>query len=171
MGSSEYFDPDTGIIHMTDFHQGSSIAGNTSEGREFGLQNTSFNDVKIKILSIDYKLEIFTSNGLGGGDFNVTGFNNSYDAFGTVVFGVSNQNETPANLHEVSDFTGTSAWPVHWGTWLTMAGKPVTISKRWKPRKLAMSSEQVAFISVRSELQSQTAPYWYGSMYIRAVRL
>jgi hypothetical protein len=168
---TEYYDPQTGIIHITDFHNGGSISAGGTEGRELGLQNTTFGDVKMKILSIDYKIQVFAGNASGGGDFNLTAWNPSYDAFGTVVFGCSNAVEDPADLTEVEDFKGTSGWPVHYDTWVTVPGRLASVSKKWKPRKLAFSNEQVATISVRNDSASSAAPYWFGSMYIRGVRL
>jgi hypothetical protein len=139
---TEYYDPQTGIIHITDFHNGGSISAGGTEG-----------------------------NASGGGDFNLTAWNPSYDACGTVVFGCSNAVEDPADLTEVEDFKGTSGWPVHYDTWVTVPGRLASVSKKWKPRKLAFSNEQVATISVRNDSASSAAPYWFGSMYIRGVRL
>lgn len=168
---SEYYDPDTGIIHITDLYTGGSVPGGSTEGRELGLQNTTFNDVKMKILSIDYKLKIWTANSAGGGDWNVNGWNYNTSSFGQCIFGVNNEAGSPTTMTSVEDFTGTSGWPVHTDAWATACGNLVSISKRWKPRKLAFSDEQVAFISVTNDSASQAAPYWYSYMYIRGVRL
>ena len=170
---SEYYDPDTGIIHISDIFDFSSLGANTPEGRELGLQNTSFNDVKMKILSIQYKVQLYSANGTsqGAGDFNDKAFSKWRTAYGSVIFGVANKTGDPADIKELDDYTGTSAWPVHFDMWQTQVGKTTTVSKLWKPKKLAFSSEQVATINLRSDILSEAAPYALGFMYIRGVRL
>ena len=168
---SEYYDPDTGIIHINNFVDGTSISAGASEGTELGLNNTTFDDVKIKILSIKYDFMIYSTNASGGGDFNQDAFNSAREAFGEVIFGVSNYGASPQNFYELATFTGTSAWPVDVRPWMSTCGRVTTVSKTWKPRKLAFSEEQVAFICVKNDASSNAAPTWYGGMYIRAVRL
>ena len=134
----------------------------------------SLNDVKVKILSVEYKVRSFTDNyGTSTADNNVHAFNNlSRMAGGNYVFGVKNVNETTV-LNSLDDFAGTSAWPVHFTSWITQIGLPASATKTWKPSKMAMSDEQVAFLAVRnnSGVNNSNESYSWASIVIRAIRL
>ena len=52
---TEYFDPDTNIIHILQNELG-TVAGGSTDSSELGLEDTSFNDVKVKVLSIEYRV-------------------------------------------------------------------------------------------------------------------
>lgn len=174
---SEYFDPDTGIIHMINSKVDITPAGSGATVCELGLEDTDFNDVKIKILSVDYKIRLFTDN-LGASAVPPADNNLYFDNFnernscGQVIFGVYNKADTTV-FNDLGDFTGTSAFPVHVSSFGTDLGNPASLSKRWKPRKMAFSNEQNAFISVRVEsaITGTQTPYSYSSIYIRAIRL
>lgn len=166
---SEYYDPDTGFIWINNSVDGGSISANTTEGTELGLQNTQFDDVKIKILTVEYRIMIYVSN---TNDWNTQGFAGNRDAYGQCFFGVSNQLEhTPSQFGELEGFTGTSAFPVRAAPWAVVCGQTVTISKTWRPDKMAFSNEQCAFISILNASSSAAAPTWFGGITIRAVRL
>jgi len=174
---SEYFDPDTGIIHIVQSKVDSTPSGSGETVCELGLEDTDFNDVKIKILTVDYKIRLFTDN-LGASATPPADNNLYFDNFnernscGQVIFGVDNKNDTTV-FNDLGDFTGTSAFPVHVTSFGTDLGNPASISKRWKPRKMAFSNEQNAFISVRVEsaVTGGTIVFSYSSIYIRAIRL
>lgn len=174
---SEYFDPDTGIIHMISSGVDSTPSGSGETVCELGLEDTSFNDVKIKILSVDYKIRLFTENLSASGsppaDNNIYFDNfNERNSCGQVIFGVYNKSDTTV-FNDLGDFTGTSAWPVHVSSFAADLGNPASLSKRWKPRKTAFSNEQNGFISVRVEsaVTGTQLVFSYSSIYIRAIRL
>lgn len=58
---TEYFDPDTGIIHIGQ-NEYMSVGGGTTDSVEMGLEDTDFNDVKVKLLSIEYRVEYLLFN-------------------------------------------------------------------------------------------------------------
>ncbi len=174
---SEYFDPDTGIIHIVVSTHDSTGAGSGEMVAGLGLGDTTFNDVKIKILTIDYKIRLFTDN--FGATVAPLADNNLYfdnynerNACGQIIFGVYNKNDSTI-FNDLGDFTGTSAFPVHVTSFATDLGNPASVSKRWKPRKMAFSNEQDAFISVRNEsaITGGETVESYSSIYIRAIRL
>ncbi len=142
---------------------------------ELGLSDFSdLNDVKVKVLSVEFKVKSFCDNlGDSFADNNVYAFNNvSRQAGGNYVFGVKNKNETSV-FNDLTDFVGTSAWPVHMTSWISQIGLPASATKTWKPKKLALSDEQVCFITVRnnSGVNSSQESYSWGSIVMRVVRL
>jgi len=177
MAQSHYFDPDTGIISM---YKDYELECSSGQSKEFGLGLSDFSeltDVKVKVLSIEYKVKMFTDNNSAAGtpsaDNNVYAFNNEErQAGGNVVFGVRNEADTTI-YYELDLFTGSSAWPVHMTSWVTQVGLPASASKTWKPRKLALSDEQKAFITVRnnSGVYNSQSNYSWASIMMRVVRL
>ena len=165
---SEYFDPDTGIIHISQLSTSGFISAGGTEGSELGLEDTSFDDVKVKVLSIKYWTSGFVANTTG---FDTYAYNINNDAAGQVIFGVTNKNQTINDFTGLASFTGTSAWPVHLDHFQCPAGTKWTVSKTWKPRKLALSAEQNAFITVRSDSSSNSNLQVWQGMYMRLVRL
>ncbi len=143
-----------------------------------GLEDyNNLNDVKIKILSIEYKIKTFTDNisttGSTPADNNLYAFNNeARQSGGSYVFGVCNQDENET-LDTLDDFEGTSAWPVHITSWVSQIGLPASATKTWRPDKLALSDQQVAFITVKnnSGVKSTVSSYSWGSIVIRAIRI
>ena len=125
---SEYYDPDTGILHMW---QSSDINASTgaTDYFELGLENTTFNDVKFKLLSIEYRLKLYCSNlsplGSPPADNNLYAFNDEYaGAAGSIIVGIANKSETMSDFNDLDAFTGTSAWPVTIQPYSTLIGKP-----------------------------------------------
>ncbi len=177
---SEYYDPDTGIIHMWLASDINASTGAT-DSFELGLENTTFNDVKFKLLSIEYRIKLFCSNlsptGSPPADNNSNAFNDEFaGAAGSIIVGIANKSETMTTFNDLDAFTGTSAWPVGIAPYATLIGNPASFSKTWKPRKVALSNEQNAFLVVRQDntwpgVGEDTAVTGWGSIYIRGVRL
>ncbi len=163
---SEYFDPDTGIIHILQEEDLSILPGDT-DSVELGLEDTPFEDVKVKLLSIEYRARLYTQL---SGDTQDKAFSTSYRDNGIIMFGIGNTIEDFSLYTSLGSFQGTSSWPVHAQGYSTQVGLPHYITKSWKPRKTGLSNEQNAFISIRTE------PINVGclaetSIYIRMVRL
>lgn len=177
MSQSEYYDPNTGIIHLWKADTVGVPAGGSVQ-TELGLEDTEFTDVKFKLLSIIYKAKIFTSNiGItSGADNNVYAFNDEeYGAGGSIIVGVKNAAETGV-FNDLSDFTGTSAFPVEMTSFATLIGNPASYTKTWKPRKMALSNEQSGFLTIRQDnsfpsTDDDTDCQCYVSLYIRGIRL
>ncbi len=163
---SEYFDPDTGIIHLFQ-EEGLSVLTGDNKSVELGLEDTSFNDVKVKLLSIQYGVRIFTGE---SGDTTTKQFSTSFRDFGQVMFGIGNKSEDFDLFTSLGSFQGTSAWPVHIQGYEVLVGNNQSITKTWKPRKLGLSNEQNAFITVRSELLTVGCQVM-TSIYMRMIRL
>jgi hypothetical protein len=174
---SEYYDPDTGIIHLWQSEAATALVGSNVTS-ELGLEDTSFNDVKFKLLSVEYKVKIFCDNlsATGGADNNVQAFNNEErGTAGSIIVGIANKSDT-TTFNSLSSFQGTSAWPVHMTSFAALVGNPASFSKTWKPRKVALSNEQNAFINIRQDnswpgTADDQAAICYASLYIRGVRL
>jgi hypothetical protein len=177
---SEYYDPDTGIIHIW---QASILSASTgaTDAFELGLEDTTFEDVKFKLLSVEYKLKLYCSNlsplGSPPADNNIYAFNDEYaGAAGSIIVGVMNNTATATDFNDLDAFTGTSAWPVALAPYSTLIGNPASFSKTWKPRKVALSNEQNAFMVIRQDntwpgTGEDTSVTGWGSIYIRGVRL
>jgi len=171
IGFFEYYDPDEGMIHIWGHDNELSLPGSSSDTLSVGLSDTTFTDVTMKVLSIQYQARIF-SDAVAPYDANSQMFN--YDEFsqaGFIIAGVANQNH--GTLNDLNDFSGTSAWPVDMKQFAVCVGNPASYTKTWKPRKLALSHEQQAILSVRS-LQGgtlQDASDCVLSIYIRGIRL
>ncbi len=163
---TEYFDPDTGIIHIGQ-NEDMSVGTGTTDSVELGLEDTSFNDVKVKLLSIEYRVKIFA---LESGDTTTKHFSTSYSDQGIVMFGIGNKSEDFDTYTSLGVFQGTSSWPVHFQGYGNQVGLPQSISKTWKPRKLGLSNEQNAFIVVRSEALT-VGSLVNTSIYMRMIRL
>ncbi len=163
---SEYFDPDTGIIHILQAEE-LTVASGATESSELGLEDTSFNDVKVKLLSVEYRLRLFTAE---SGDTTVKQFSTSYGDNGIVIFGIGNKSENFDTYTSLGVFQGTSSWPVHVQGYQTLVGNNQSITKTWKPRKTGLSNEQNAFIAVRSEAIT-SGFYGNASIYMRMIRL
>ncbi len=152
-----------------------ATSSGSSTQLELGLEDTTFNDVKFKLLSVEYRVKAFTSN-VSPGDNNANAFNDEeFGAAGSIIVGVMNKT-TSTTFNDLEDFQGTSAWPVHMTNFSTLIGNPASYSKTWKPRKVALSNEQNAFMTLRVDNSwpgvGDAAPVdGYGSIYIRGVRL
>lgn len=163
---SEYFDPDTGIIHLIQQERISILSGNTDD-MKLGLEDTGFTDVKVKLLSVKYVAQLFVGE---SGDTTTKQFSSSYGDNGQVIFGIGNKNENFATYTSLGSFQGTSSFPVHAQGYTTLIGNPTSVTKTWTPRKMGLSNEQVAFITVRS--QAVTNGCVAGlSIYMRLLRL
>lgn len=176
MATSSYYDPDQGMLHL--YKDGYNIVGSGASAlNELGMEDTAFDDVKFKILSIQYRIKAFCTNLsiASGADNNVNAFNpEELGSAGNVVFGIKNKDDT-TTFNDLGDFVGTSAWPVHMDSWATLIGNPASVSKVWKPRKLALSNEQNAFVTLKNNsaftaADSVSAETWF-SIYIRGIRL
>ncbi len=163
---TEYFDPDTNIIHILQNELG-TVAGGSTDSSELGLEDTSFNDVKVKVLSIEYRVRLFV---LLSGDTTVKQFSTSYSDNGIVMFGIGNKTEDFDTYTSLGSFQGTSSWPVHVQGFGTQVGLPLSITKTWKPRKAGLSNEQNSFIVVRSDALAM-GTYVNYSLYMRLLRL
>ncbi len=163
---SEYFDPDTGIIHILQ-EEDLSIPAGTTDSVELGLEDTSFGDVKVKLLSVEYRVRLYA---LESGDTNTKRFSTSYRDDGIVIFGIGNKSEDFNTYNSLGIFQGTSSWPVHAQGYSNQVGLPQSITKTWKPRKTGMSNEQNAFMSIRSEALA-VGSLAETSLYIRMIRL
>jgi hypothetical protein len=163
---TEYFDPDTGIIHI--FNQEElSVASGATGSTELGLEDTTFNDVKVKLLSVEYRVRLFTAE---SGDTTGKMFSTSYGDNGFVLFGIGNKTENFDTYTSLGVFQGTSSWPVQIIGYQTMVGNNQSITKTWKPRKTGLSNEQNAFITIRSEAVTSGC-YAGTSIYMRMIRL
>lgn len=173
---SEYFDPDTGIIHIFQEEQSPQVPLNATFSAELGLEDTAFNDVKCKLLSVDYKVKFYADQS-GESNFDplqpgpLGRFGSiTYDIFGSAIFGIGNKNEDFNTFTSLGSFQGTSAWPVHVQGFYGQVGQIASVSKLWKPRKMGLSNEQNAFISVRNDSTSNLM-YFHSSIYMRLIRL
>lgn len=177
MAQSFHYDPTSGMITMYKDLEFSNTSG-AALRNTCGLEDyNNLNDVKVKILSIEYKVKAFTDNvspdGATPADNNLYAFNNeSRQAGGSFVFGVCNRDES-STLDILDDFEGTSAWPVHITSWVSQIGLPASTTKTWRPDKLALSDQQVAFITVKnnSGVHNTVASYAWASVVIRAIRI
>ena len=165
---SYHYDPATKMIHIHKSGDMSSIGSGQAESMNCGLRDTPFEDQKFKIKSITFKLKIFTTN---TGSYDNSAYNVNNDAAGDYLFGVGNQIENFDSFVSLNQFTSTSAWPVDTSMWFNTVGEVFTAQKTWKPRKLALSAEQVAFLTAFNFPGSSRAPQSYGSIYIRGIRL
>lgn len=178
MTTTSYYDPTTDMIHMFKDENLSNTAG-ASLDLELGLTDFSdLTDPKIKILSIEYKVKTFCDNFSTNSsgiqpDNNLYAFNNEEkQAGGHYMFGVKNKDDTTV-YRNFEEFVGSSAWPVYCTSWIAQIGLPASCTKTWKPDKLALSDEQVAFLTVRnnSGVVSSSNSYSRASIVIRAIRL
>lgn len=165
---SEYFDPVTGIIHIYQLDNSGVIAAGSTEGSELGLEDTAFNDVKVKLLSVDYNASGYVYQTAG---YEAQAFTAAEQAAGSVLMGIMNKGETVNNFTGLSSFVGTSAWPAAVKSFHTVCGTKFSVSHRWKPKKTGLSNEQNAFITVRNDTASSGDLYVWRSIYIRMVRL
>ncbi len=163
---SEYFDPDTGIIHILQ-NEDMSVGGGTTDSVELGLEDTAFNDVKVKLLSIEYRARLFA---LKSGDTTTERFSTSYSDQGIIMFGIGNKSEDFDTYTSLGVFQGTSSWPVHVQGYGNQVGLPASVTKTWKPRKTGLSNEQNCFIVVRSEALAMGSLV-NTSLYMRLLRL
>ncbi len=167
----EYYDPDTGMIHIWGHDMQLPLAGSSSGTLSVGLSDTLFTDVTMKVVSIQYQARIF-SDAVALYDANSQMFNfDEFSQSGFIIAGVANQNH--GTLNDLNDFSGTSAWPVDMKQYSCCVGNPASYTKTWKPRKLALSHEQQAVLTVRA-LQGgtlQDASDIVYSIYIRGIRL
>lgn len=167
---SEYYDPDTDIIHINQIGTFASISTGSTEGAELGLEDTGFDDVKVKVLSIEYNIQGFST--VNPQDWQQKAFAYDEQAAGQVIFGIANKNETIADFTGLAQFTGTSAFPVAVRPWMGVNGTKFSVSKTWKPRKMGLSNEQNAFITCRVDsATSASLVYVWHSIYMRLVRL
>lgn len=174
MAESFYFDPDTNMIHLYK-DGGLSNSDGASLDMTLGLETFPvLTDVKVKLVSIEYKVKSFCDNlPLSTADNNINAFNNeARQAGGNYLFGIKNYTDTSA-INSLDDFQGSSAWPVHMTSWISQVGLPASCTKTWKPRKVALSDEQVAFITVRnnSGIINDQASFSWLSIYMRCIRL
>ncbi len=163
---SEYFDPDTGIIHLVQQERIGVQTGLTDD-MKLGLEDTSFNDVKVKLLSVKYVAQLYTEE---AGDPTGLFFSTSYGDSGTVLFGIGNKNEVFSTYTSLGSFQGTSSFPVQIQGYSTLIGNPTSVTKTWTPRKMGLSNEQVAFITVRSASGGNGCVAGL-SIYMRLLRL
>ncbi len=163
---SEYFDPTTGIIHIFQELAQTLATGDTGSV-ELGLEDTSFDDVKCKLLSVDYRIRLWA---LESGDTTGKHFSTSYHDEGIVIFGIGNNTEDFDTYTSLGVFQGTSSFPVHVQGYSNQVGIAQSLSKTWKPRKMGISNEQNAFMSFRSEAL-HTGSLVNTSIYMRLIRL
>jgi hypothetical protein len=180
MAESHYFDPDTGMIHLYKDSAFSNTIG-ASLDMELGLSTfPELTDVKVKVVSIEYKVKTVTDSfsatpapGGTAADNNLYAFNNEEaQSGGNYLVGIKNQADT-AVYNDLADFTGSSAWPVQITSWFSQIGLPASMTKTWKPRKLGLSDEQVAFLTVRNNSGVNNARncYSWASIVMRLIRL
>lgn len=174
IGFFEYFDPDTGMIHLWG-QELLEIAGSTSQTMAVGLPDSTFTDVSFKIVSIKYQAKILAdnlANPAPGANNDIYAFNR--DEIGNQGFCLAGiQNENAGVLNDLNDFEGTSAWPVDMSSFMVELGSGASFTKTWKPRKLALSDQQQAFISVRlfdGGSVKESIDAWC-TIYIRGIRL
>lgn len=169
--TNSYYDPDTSMVWMYK-SEASAVSVGSSQVMTLGLEDTSFDDVKIKILSIEYRAFILTNYNNSSRDNNIEAFNSKYRSSGQVLFGVQNESIT-STTNSLDDFTGSSGWPVRTTAYNSAVGNPYSLSYTWKPNKLAFSNEQVALASVKADssfADAQPAGI-YLSLVIRGIRL
>lgn len=176
IGFFEYYDPDTGIIHLWGQEQ-LTISQSSSQTTAVGLPDSTFTDPKMKILSIKYQAKIFMDNLPSSGappiaDNNTLAFNfDEAGQTGLCLAGIRNENA--GTINDLNDFEGTSAWPVDMSSFAVELGSAASFTKTWKPDKLALSDQQQAFLSVRAFLGGSVengCDAW-TSIYIRGIRL
>ncbi len=171
IGYFEYYDPDTGMLHLWANDLRNSLVGSSSETMALGLSDTTFTDVSMKIVSIQYQAKI-TSDTVAPFDGNLQAFNyEEYSQSGFILAGIANQNA--GTLNDFNDFEGTSAWPVDQKSYSVAVGNTASYTKTWKPRKLALSHEQQAILTVRALAGGSTSDdsWMDASIYIRGIRL
>ena len=171
IGFFEYYDPDTGMLHIWGHDLQNSLAGSSSETLSVGLSDTTFTDVSIKIVSITYQAKIFCSTAHPYSANEQMFDPLEYAQSGFVLVGVANQNH--GTLNDLNDFEGTSGWPVDLKSYAVTIGNTASFTKTWKPRKLALSHEQQAILTVRALQGGNTvdSAYMDTSIYIRGIRL
>jgi len=171
IGTFEYYDPDTGMLHLWQHSLHDYLPGSSSDTFAIGLSNTTFTDVTMKVMSIHYMAKIF-SDAVAPYDANLSMFDtNEYAQSGLIIAGVRNVNA--GTLNDLNDFEGTSAWPVDTKSYGSAIGNPASYSKTWRPDKLALSHEQQAFLTIRALQGGNTnaASWTDSSIYIRGFRL
>ncbi len=171
IGTFEYYDPDTGMLHLWQHSLFDYLPGSSSDTFAIGLSDTTFTDVTMKVVSIHYMTKIF-SDTVAPYDANLQMFDTEeYSQSGLIIAGVRNQNA--GTINDLNDFEGTSAWPVDTKSYGCGIGNPASYSKTWKPNKLAISHEQQAFLTIRALAGGNTneASYTSSSIYIRGIRL
>lgn len=166
---SEYYDPDTGIFHSMGWNH-DSLAANSTDQFEvgFGVDSAigvSTMGIRFKVLSIEFKLKI-TNNYINADEFYLA----AHDSYGDVHFGIINDASSSTDFDRLNKFDGTSGWPVACQGYHAVPGNPASISKTWKPKKLAVSNEQVAFINLDTGVNSYGVIY-LASIYLRGIRL
>lgn len=169
--TNSYYDPDSSMIWMYT-SEPLSLSTGGSQLVELGLEDTTFDDVKVKILSVEYRVFLQTSYNNTSRDNNIDAFNVIARSAGQVLCGVRNKNESVI-FNSLDDFTGSSGWPVKTTSYHCTLGVNYSMTHTWKPSKLAFSNEQNAFISVKagsddSDFQNVRG---LGSLVIRAIRL
>ncbi len=171
VGLQEYYDPDTGMLHIWAHELQSPLPGSSSDTLAVGLSDTTFTDVSMKIVSIVYQTKIFCATldpySADAQMFDVGELGQS----GVIIAGVANQNA--GTLNDLNDFEGTSAWPVDMKSYAVDVGNTASFTKTWKPRKLALSHEQQAILTIRAFQggAAQDGSYINSSIYIRGIRL
>lgn len=171
IGTFEYYDPDTGMLHIWQHSLNDFLPGSSSDTFAVGLSDTSFTDVTMKVISIHYMAKIFSQVGAPY-DANTQMFNTEeYAQSGLIIAGVRNVNA--GTLNDLNDFEGTSAWPVDTKSYACGIGNPASYSKTWRPDKLALSHEQQAFLAIRalSGGNTEDSSFTESSIYIRGIRL
>ena len=171
VGFFEYYDPDTGMIHIWGHDNNLPLAGSSSATLSVGLSDTLFTDVTMKVVSIQYQAKIF-SDTVAPYDANGQMFDHgSISQDGFIIAGVANKNH--GTLNDLNDFEGTSGWPVDMKQFSVCVGNPASYTKTWRPKKLALSHEQQAILTVRAlaggSLDDDSEVVY--SIYIRGIRL
>ncbi len=171
IGTFEYYDPDTGMLHLWQHNLHDFLPGSSSDTFAIGLSDTTFTDVTFKVVSIHYMAKIY-QDPPAVYDANQMMFNSEeFSQSGLIIAGVRNLNA--GTINDLNDFEGTSAWPVDTKSYSSAIGNPASYSKTWKPNKLALSHEQQAFLTIRA-LQGGTtgdSTWTDSSIYIRGIRL
>lgn len=171
IGTFEYYDPDTGMLHLWQHSLNDFLPGSSSDTFAVGLSDTSFTDVTMKVVSIHYMAKIF-QDVTAPYDANLQMFDSSeYAQSGLIIVGVRNLNA--GTINDLNDFEGTSAWPVDTKSYGCAIGNPASYSKTWKPNKLVLSHEQQAFLTIRAFAGGNTndSSLTQSSIYIRGIRL
>ncbi len=171
VGIFEYYDPDTGMLHLWAHEFDNALPGSSSETLAMGLSDTTFTDVSMKVVSITYQTKIFAAT-TDPFDANLQIYDpQEIGQSGFIIAGVANQNA--GILNDLNDFEGTSAWPVDMKSYAVAVGNTASYTKTWKPRKLALSHEQQAILTVRAldGGSTQDGALINSSIYIRGIRL
>ncbi len=174
IGFFEYFDPDTGMIHLWG-HEHLVVPASSSVTMAVGLPDSTFTDVSFKIVSIKYQAKILAdnlSNPAPGANNDIYAFN--ADEVGNEGFCLAGiRNENAGTINDLNDFEGTSAWPVDMSSFMVELGSAASFTKTWKPRKLALSDQQQAFLTVRCFAGGSVKDDVdaFTSIYIRGIRL